>query len=63
MIKNLAVLMMIGLVAVAIFGCSDETIVPNDIAQANTTGVIRGEIDPDDVEFEFKLIFRHFQYV
>jgi len=52
-LKNLAVLMIMGLIAVAIFSCSDETVVPTDISQHNTTGVIRGEINPDDVDFEY----------
>jgi hypothetical protein len=52
-LKDLAVLILIGLVATAIFGCSDETIVPDDISQNNTTSVIRGEIDPDEPEFEY----------
>ena len=53
MLKNVAVIMMIGLVAAAIFSCSDETVVPTDFTQNNTTGVVRGEIDPGDVAFEY----------
>ncbi len=38
--------------AVVYFGCSDETVVPTEYEQFNTTGVARGEIDPNDVAFE-----------
>ena len=41
------------MVAVAYFGCSGESVVPTEFEQVNTTGVVRGEINPGDVAFEF----------
>jgi len=51
--KQLVVLMMGVLLVAVIFGCSDEATEPTDLGTSNTTGVVRGEIDPDDTAFEY----------
>jgi hypothetical protein len=47
--------MMLTLAAVVWYGCSDEATRPTELQQNNTTGVIRGEIDPNDVAFEYTI--------
>jgi hypothetical protein len=51
--KYLMVVVMLGLLAAAFFGCSNETVEPVGLTQNNTTGVVRGVIDPGDVAFEY----------
>lgn len=50
--RKFVVLGILAMFAVVYLGCSDETVVPTEFEQVNTTGVVRGEIDPNDVAFE-----------
>jgi hypothetical protein len=52
--KMSAVLVLSVILAFAIAGCSDESIVPSEDEQVNATGVVRGEIDPGG-SFEYKI--------
>ena len=50
--KKIVVLGILAMFAVVYLGCSDETVVPTEFDQVNTTGLARGEIDPNDDSFE-----------
>jgi hypothetical protein len=43
------------LLVAAFIGCHGETTEPAPFKASNTTGVVRGEIDPDDVAFEYEI--------
>jgi hypothetical protein len=55
MFNKLAVLVVSIALAAMLVGCSDESIVPTDNEQSNTTALVRGEIDPGSGSFEYEI--------